>query len=48
MFLKDAMKFWLNEKMVDGLRIDAVKHLYENEDLEDEIIISSNLNRPVS
>lgn len=41
------MQFWLEYKQVDGLRIDAVKFIYEREDLQDEPLILENLNKPV-
>ena len=41
------MKFWLEAKQVDGLRIDAVKFMFEREDLQDEPLILENLNKPV-
>ena len=34
--LQNAMRFWLDNKKVDGLRIDAVKHLFESKNFEDE------------
>lgn len=35
--MKDVIKFWF-KKGVDGLRVDAIRHMYENEDMEDEPI----------
>jgi glycosidase len=45
--LKDAIKFWLETKQVDGLRIDAVKFVFERQDLQDEPLILENLNKTV-
>ncbi|XP_022090707.1 uncharacterized protein LOC110979322 [Acanthaster planci] len=33
--MDDVVRFWL-EKGVDGMRVDAIRHMYENEDLQDE------------
>jgi glycosidase len=41
------MQFWLETKKVDGLRIDAVKFVYENEEFDDEPLILENLDKPV-
>ena len=35
-FYKDAIEFWLKEKKVDGLRIDALGFLFEDKNFEDE------------
>lgn len=35
--LINALKYWLEEKKVDGFRVDAVKHLFESESLENEL-----------
>jgi alpha-glucosidase len=34
--MRKVIRFWLEEKKVDGLRIDAVKHLFEDTDFKDE------------
>jgi glycosidase len=34
--MKKVIKFWLQDKNVDGFRLDAAKHLFENESLKDE------------
>ena len=41
--LKSAIRFWIEKKNVDGLRIDAVKHLFESESLEDEPLRNSSI-----
>ena len=38
--LKDVLNFWLSRK-VDGIRIDAVSHLFEDENFEDEAIVKT-------
>jgi glycosidase len=37
--IEDVIKFWLETKNIDGLRIDALANLYENIDFKDEPII---------
>jgi len=37
--LKNVLSFWLKEKQVDGLRIDALANLYENKFFENEPLI---------
>lgn len=39
--MKNILKYWL-ELGVDGIRIDALKHLYERQDLKDEPIIDKS------
>jgi alpha-glucosidase len=36
--LKEVLQFWMRRK-VDGIRIDAVSHLFEDEDFSDEVVI---------
>ncbi len=45
--MKSAIKFWLEIKQVDGLRIDAVKFIFERQNLQDEPLILENLNKTV-
>jgi alpha-glucosidase len=40
--MKNILKYWI-ELGIDGIRVDALKHVYESENLEDEPIIDSNL-----
>ncbi|XP_033635129.1 neutral and basic amino acid transport protein rBAT-like [Asterias rubens] len=35
--MEEVIKFWF-EKGVDGLRVDAIRHMYEDKDMEDEPI----------
>ena len=37
-WFKNVIKFWLQEKQVDGLRIDALMFLYEDASLQDDPI----------
>ena len=34
--MKKVLKFWLHTKNVDGIRVDAMKHLFEDALLRDE------------
>lgn len=36
------IKFWLETKKVDGLRIDALKHAFEDESFADEPLIKES------
>lgn len=36
--MKNILKYWLNLG-VDGIRIDALKHVYESESMENEPVI---------
>lgn len=36
--INDVIKYWLEIKNIDGLRIDALANLYENIDFKDEPI----------
>lgn len=38
--IKKVIKFWLETKKVDGLRIDAVRHLVESKNFSDEPLIN--------
>ena len=40
--LTNTIKFWLEQKNVDGFRMDALKFLYESETFKDEPIANSN------
>ncbi|CAF0980695.1 unnamed protein product [Brachionus calyciflorus] len=39
--VENAMKFWLNEKNVDGFRVDAFRHLFEDRNFEDEPLVEN-------
>jgi glycosidase len=34
--MKRILKFWLHTKNIDGIRIDAIKHLFEDSSLKNE------------
>lgn len=40
--MKYILNYWL-DLGIDGVRIDALKHVYENENMIDEPIIDSNI-----
>lgn len=40
--MKYILNYWL-DLGIDGVRIDALKHVYENENMIDEPIIDSNM-----
>jgi len=40
--MKNILNYWL-ELGIDGVRIDALKHVYESENMKDEPIIDSNM-----
>ncbi|XP_022175216.1 maltase 2-like [Myzus persicae] len=40
--MKNILNYWL-ELGIDGVRIDALKHVYESEEMKDEPIIDSNM-----
>ncbi|RNA24821.1 maltase 1-like, partial [Brachionus plicatilis] len=48
--IENTMRFWLQEKKVDGFRIDALGFLFEEENFRDEPLITKdkieNLNYP--
>ena len=39
--MKNILNYWI-EFGIDGIRIDALKHVYESESLEDEPILNNN------
>lgn len=41
---QDILKFWLVTNSVDGVRIDAVPHIYENAKFPDEPVINEKDN----
>lgn len=43
--MKKILSYWI-ELGIDGIRIDALKHVYENENMKDEPII--NPEKPVN
>ncbi|XP_026813423.1 maltase 2-like isoform X2 [Rhopalosiphum maidis] len=40
--MKNILNYWI-KLGIDGIRVDALKHVYESENLEDEPIIDSNM-----
>lgn len=39
--IKTILKYWI-KKGIDGIRIDALRHVYESENMENEPIINPN------
>jgi len=42
--MKNVLKYWI-ELGIDGIRIDALRHVYESESMQDEPI--SNISNPI-
>jgi len=40
--IKNILNFWI-QLGIDGIRVDALKHVYEREDLEDEPILDEHM-----